>query len=134
MDNLWATRLRVIHKSGRKRRGAGSIVGMDAENPSKTVPEPVHVEPDELIRLGGGLQRLADAVAREVPYANGLTSGPSGWAASGAQVRLAHEVGAYLVGFSEDLGDFGDRLCLAGTSYADRDSGLARQIAAAVRR
>ncbi|MEU7823953.1 hypothetical protein [Catellatospora sp. NPDC049133] len=108
---------------------------MDAENPSGTVPEPVHVEPDELIRLGGGLQRLADAVAREVPYAHGLTSGPSGWAVSGAQVRLAHEVGTYLVGFAEDLGVFGQRLCLAGASYADRDSGLARKIAAmAVRR
>ncbi|MFD0594622.1 hypothetical protein ACFQZ4_21195 [Catellatospora coxensis] len=103
---------------------------MDAENPSGTVPEPVRVEPDELIRLGGGLQRLADAVAREVPYANGLTSGPSGWATSGAQVRLAHEVGACLAGFSEDLGVFGQRLCLAGASYADRDSGLARRIAA----
>ncbi|MEU8077504.1 hypothetical protein AB0B31_18880 [Catellatospora citrea] len=103
---------------------------MDAENPSGTVPETVHVEPDELIRLGGGLARLADAIAREVPYANGLTSGPSGWAVSGAQVRLAHEVGAHLAGFSDDLGVFGDRLCLAGASYADRDSGLARKIAA----
>ncbi|WP_155374123.1 WXG100 family type VII secretion target [Catellatospora vulcania] len=104
---------------------------MDAENPSGTVPEPVHVEPDELIRLGGGLARLADAVAREVPYATGLTSGPSGWAVSGAQAGLAHEVGTYLVGFSDDLAAFGERLRVAGLIYADRDSQLARKIAAA---
>ncbi|WP_144121794.1 hypothetical protein [Catellatospora sichuanensis] len=104
---------------------------MDAENPSGTVPEPVHVEPDELIRLGGGLARLAEAVAGEVPHATSLTSGPSGWAVSGAQVGLAHEVGAYLATFSDDLTAFGERLCVAGLSYADRDSGLARKIAAA---
>ncbi|WP_155391389.1 hypothetical protein [Catellatospora paridis] len=104
---------------------------MDAENPSGTVPEPVHVEPDELIRLGGVLARLAEAVAGEVPHAAGLTSGSSGWAVSGVQVRLAHELGAHLAAFSGDLTAFGERLCVAGLSYAERDSGLARKIAAA---
>ncbi|GAA2380321.1 hypothetical protein Cme02nite_16230 [Catellatospora methionotrophica] len=104
---------------------------MDAENLSGAVPEPLRVEPDELIRLGGGLARLAEAVAGEVPSAVNLTRGPSGWAVTGAQLRLAHEVGAYLAAFSDDLASFGERLCVAGLSYADRDSGLARAITAA---
>jgi hypothetical protein len=104
---------------------------MDAANASPTVPTPVRVEPDELVRLGAGLRDLAGVISREVPAATGLTASSPGWSVRYAQARLVHEVNAHLTALSGDLAEFGERLRVAGLSYADRDSGLARRIAAA---
>lgn len=104
---------------------------MDAANTAPTLPPPVHVEPDELVRLGARLGDLAGAISREVPVATGLTASPPGWSVRYAQVRLVHEVNAHLTALSGDIGEFGERLRTAGLSYADRDSVLARRMAAA---
>ncbi|MEV4414160.1 type VII secretion target [Catellatospora sp. NPDC049609] len=96
--------------------------------------EPVRVEPDELVRLAAGLDGLSGALAREAPAATGLRSSPPGWAVGAAQAALAHEVTAHLAGVADDLAEFGGRLRVAGLSYADRDSALARRITAAARR
>ncbi|GAA1618063.1 type VII secretion target [Catellatospora bangladeshensis] len=96
--------------------------------------KPVLVEPDELVRLAASLDGLSGALAREAPAATRLRDCPPGWAVGDAQAALAHAVTAQLAAVAADIAGFGDRLRVAGLSYADRDSDLARKITAAARR
>ncbi|WP_212827660.1 WXG100 family type VII secretion target [Catellatospora sp. TT07R-123] len=104
---------------------------MDVEFDDGNAPQPVRVDPHELVRIAARLADLAGAMSRDVPRTADLTASPEGWSVRSAQVRLMYEVNAHLTGLSTALDGYAQRLRTAAAEYSGRDERAADVIAAA---
>ncbi|MBV1849751.1 type VII secretion target [Catellatospora tritici] len=104
---------------------------MDVEFDDGYAPQPVRVDPHELVRIAGHLAELAGALSGDVSRTADLAASPDGWAVRSAQVRLMHEVHTHLCGLSTALDGYARRLRTAGAEYTGQDERAARNVAAA---